>query len=155
MSKSTNGLEPGLGLTDRIEGCLLGAAIGIAVQRAGRGVDWRFPVLAALLTLAGSLASSIVVDPCTATLSRAPGSRSPVRAEVTWKSIAPAVLSTRAKPLMSVTPDSICASASVGLPARKGRLPHAVSRAESKASAAGATRRLVLTCLNMGKSIAR
>lgn len=40
---------------------LLGAAIGLAVQRAGRGIDWRFPALAALLTLAGSLASSIVV----------------------------------------------------------------------------------------------
>lgn len=40
---------------------VLGAAVGIAVQRAGRGVDWRFPMLAALLALAGSLASSIVV----------------------------------------------------------------------------------------------
>ena len=40
---------------------LLGAAIGIAVQRAGRGLDWRFPVLAAVLTLAGSVTSSIVV----------------------------------------------------------------------------------------------
>jgi len=39
----------------------LGAMIGFAVQRAGRGVDWRFPVLAAALTLLGALAANIVV----------------------------------------------------------------------------------------------
>lgn len=40
---------------------LLGAAIGIAIRRAGRGVDWRFPVLAALLALGGSVLANIVV----------------------------------------------------------------------------------------------
>ena len=40
---------------------MLGGMIGFAVQRAGRGVDWRFPVLAAVLGLAGALAANIVL----------------------------------------------------------------------------------------------
>ncbi len=39
----------------------LGAMIGFATQRAGRGVDWRFPTLAALLTIVGALLANIVV----------------------------------------------------------------------------------------------
>ena len=40
---------------------VLGAMVGFAVRRAGRGVDWRFPVLAAVLTLLGALLANIVV----------------------------------------------------------------------------------------------
>ena len=40
---------------------VLGVGIGIAVQRAGRGIDWRFPALAAGLTLAGAVLSGVVV----------------------------------------------------------------------------------------------
>jgi hypothetical protein len=40
---------------------ILGCIVGIAVQRAGRGIDWRFPVLAASLTLAGAVVSGVVV----------------------------------------------------------------------------------------------
>lgn len=40
---------------------VLGAMVGFAMQRAGRGVDWRFPALAALLTIAGALLANIVV----------------------------------------------------------------------------------------------
>lgn len=40
---------------------VLGAMIGFAVQKAGRGVDWRFPLLAALLSLAGALAANVVL----------------------------------------------------------------------------------------------
>lgn len=40
---------------------VLGAMLGFAVRHAGRGVDWRFPVLAAGLTLAGALLANIVV----------------------------------------------------------------------------------------------
>lgn len=40
---------------------VLGAMIGFAVQKAGRGVDWRFPVLAAVLALAGALIANIVL----------------------------------------------------------------------------------------------
>lgn len=40
---------------------VLGVMLGFAVRRAGRGVDWRFPVLAAVLTLLGALLANIVV----------------------------------------------------------------------------------------------
>lgn len=40
---------------------LLGILVGLAVRRAGRGLDWRFPVLAAVFAVAGSLVASIVV----------------------------------------------------------------------------------------------
>jgi hypothetical protein len=40
---------------------VLGGALGIAVQRTGRGLDWRFPALAAGLTLVGALLSGVVV----------------------------------------------------------------------------------------------
>lgn len=35
--------------------------IGFAVRRAGRGLDWRFPVVAALAALAGALLGNVVV----------------------------------------------------------------------------------------------
>lgn len=40
---------------------VLGAMVGFAVQQAGRGVDWRYPALAATLALAGALLANIVV----------------------------------------------------------------------------------------------
>ena len=40
---------------------LLGAAVGLVVRRAGRGLDWRFPLVAAGITLAGSLLANIIV----------------------------------------------------------------------------------------------
>jgi hypothetical protein len=40
---------------------LLGILIGLAVRRAGLGLDWRFPVLAAVFAVVGSLVASIVV----------------------------------------------------------------------------------------------
>lgn len=40
---------------------LLGAMVGFAIRQAGRGVDWRFPALAAVLTLVGALLANIVV----------------------------------------------------------------------------------------------
>lgn len=40
---------------------LLGAMVGFAVRQAGRGVDWRFPVVAAVLTLLGALLANVVV----------------------------------------------------------------------------------------------
>lgn len=44
---------------------LLGAMVGYAVQRAGRGVGWRHPLLAAVLTLAGALVANIVLAAAT------------------------------------------------------------------------------------------
>jgi hypothetical protein len=40
---------------------LLGVMLGLAVRRAGRGVDWQFPVLAGVLTLLGALIGNIVI----------------------------------------------------------------------------------------------
>ena len=40
---------------------LLGLLIGHAVRRAGLGLDWRFPVLAAVFAVLGSLVANIVV----------------------------------------------------------------------------------------------
>ena len=38
-----------------------GLIIGLAVRRAGRGLDWRFPVIAAAAAAAGALAGNVVV----------------------------------------------------------------------------------------------
>ena len=40
---------------------ILGILIGLGVRRAGRGLDWRFPVLAAVLAVFGALLSNVVV----------------------------------------------------------------------------------------------
>ena len=40
---------------------ILGILVGLVIRRAGRGIDWRFPTLAAVIAVAGSLASNIVV----------------------------------------------------------------------------------------------
>lgn len=41
---------------------LLGVLVGLAVRRGGQGFDWRFPILAAALTLAGALAGMVVIS---------------------------------------------------------------------------------------------
>ena len=38
-----------------------GLVIGLAVRRAGRGLDWRFPVVAAVAAVAGALAGNVTV----------------------------------------------------------------------------------------------
>lgn len=40
---------------------LLGVAVGLVIRRAGQGLDWRFPLIAAGITVAGSLLANIVV----------------------------------------------------------------------------------------------
>jgi hypothetical protein len=40
---------------------VLGFLLGHSVRLAGRGVDWRFPLLAAVLALAGSLFANVVL----------------------------------------------------------------------------------------------
>ena len=40
---------------------LLGFLLGFAVRRAGRGVEWYFPALAAALTIAGSVVANVVL----------------------------------------------------------------------------------------------
>lgn len=38
-----------------------GLIIGLAVRRAGRGLDWRFPAIAAITALAGALVGNVIV----------------------------------------------------------------------------------------------
>jgi len=40
---------------------VLGILAGLAIRRAGHGIDWRFPVLAALVTLFGAMVGNVVV----------------------------------------------------------------------------------------------
>jgi hypothetical protein len=40
---------------------VLGAALGLAIRAAGRGVDWRFPALAAAMAVVGSVVSNVVL----------------------------------------------------------------------------------------------
>lgn len=40
---------------------LLGLLLGLAVRRAGRGLDWRFPLIAAVFAALGALVGNIVV----------------------------------------------------------------------------------------------
>lgn len=44
---------------------VLGAMLGQAIRYAGRGVDWRFPALAAIMALAGAIVSNIVLGAST------------------------------------------------------------------------------------------
>ncbi|MEM8816243.1 MAG: hypothetical protein AAGE85_10460 [Pseudomonadota bacterium] len=41
---------------------LLGLPLGLAVRAAGKGLDWRFPALAALLAILGMLAAKVVLS---------------------------------------------------------------------------------------------
>lgn len=41
---------------------ILGILVGLAIRRAGRGVDWRFPVMAAIIAVAGALAGNVIVS---------------------------------------------------------------------------------------------
>lgn len=40
---------------------IIGAIVGLAVQRYGRGVDWRFPALAAFLAWSGAYADNLMI----------------------------------------------------------------------------------------------
>lgn len=44
---------------------LLGAMLGFSVRQAGKGVDWRFPLLAAVLALLGAVLANIAVAAAT------------------------------------------------------------------------------------------
>lgn len=40
---------------------LIGALVGIAVRRYGRGLDWRFPVIAAIVAWSGAYAGNLMI----------------------------------------------------------------------------------------------
>lgn len=65
---------------------LLGGAVGMAIRQAGRGVDWRFPTLAAMMTIAGSIISNIVLAASTTADSYGAGTLQVLQAvtSMTW-----------------------------------------------------------------------
>lgn len=65
---------------------VLGWLLGMAIRRAGRGVDWRFPTLAAVLALAGSIVSNIVLAASTTAESYGTGTMEILQAvtSMTW-----------------------------------------------------------------------
>ncbi len=40
---------------------LIGAVVGVAVQRYGRGLDWRFPVIAAFIAWSGAYVGNLMI----------------------------------------------------------------------------------------------
>ena len=65
---------------------ILGVALGVVIQKAGRGVDWRFPALAALLAFGGSVISNIVLAASTTAADYGTGTLHVLRAvtSMTW-----------------------------------------------------------------------
>ena len=60
--------------------------IGLVVRRAGRGLDWRFPVIAATFAVIGSLVGNVVVAASTTAAELGTGTLNVLRAvtEYTW-----------------------------------------------------------------------
>ncbi len=65
---------------------VLGWLTGVAVRRTGRGVDWRFPLLAGIVTLLGCLGSNIVLAASTTAVEFGTGTLDILRAvtTMTW-----------------------------------------------------------------------
>ncbi len=65
---------------------VLGYLLGVGVRRAGRGVDWRFPALAAVSALAGSVLSNVVLAASTTAAEFGTGTFDILRAvtSMTW-----------------------------------------------------------------------
>ena len=65
---------------------VLGWLTGTAIRRAGRGVDWRFPLLAATVTLLGCVGSNIVLAASTTAAEFGTGTLDILRAvtTMTW-----------------------------------------------------------------------
>jgi hypothetical protein len=65
---------------------LLGYPLGLAIRHAGRGVDWRFPALAAALALGGALLSNVILAASTTASEFGTGTLDILRAvtSMTW-----------------------------------------------------------------------
>ena len=65
---------------------VLGYVLGLAIRHAGRGVDWRFPALAAVLALGGSVFSNVVLAASTTAAEFGTGTLDILRAvtSMTW-----------------------------------------------------------------------
>jgi hypothetical protein len=65
---------------------VLGYLLGLAIRHAGRGVDWRFPTLAAVLAIGGSVLSNVVLAASTTAAEFGTGTLDILRAvtSMTW-----------------------------------------------------------------------
>ena len=65
---------------------VLGYLLGLSIRRAGRGVDWRFPTLAAAFAILGSLLSNVVLAASTTAAEYGTGTLDILRAvtSMTW-----------------------------------------------------------------------
>lgn len=65
---------------------VLGFLLGIAIRHAGRGVDWRFPVLAGVFAMVGSVLSNVVLAASTTAAEFGTGTFDILRAvtSMTW-----------------------------------------------------------------------
>jgi hypothetical protein len=65
---------------------VLGYPLGLAIRHAGRGVDWRFPTLAAAMALGGSVFSNIILAASTTAAEFGTGTLDILRAvtSMTW-----------------------------------------------------------------------
>jgi hypothetical protein len=77
------------GMTNRVfpwMTVVLGLAVGIAVRKTGRGVDWRFPTVAALIAFVGSIVGNVVLAASTTAAEYGTGTLHILRAvtSMTW-----------------------------------------------------------------------
>ena len=65
---------------------VLGLLIGLAVRRAGRGLDWRFPTVAAVAAVIGALIANVVIAASTTAAEYGTGTLTVLRAATafTW-----------------------------------------------------------------------
>ncbi len=65
---------------------VLGGIVGIAIRRTGRGLDWRFPTLAAAMAIAGSIVGNVVVAASTTATEYGTGTLNVLQAvtSMTW-----------------------------------------------------------------------
>lgn len=65
---------------------VFGYALGLSIRHAGRGVDWRFPVLAAVFAILGSMLSNVVLAASTTAAEFGTGTLQILRAvtSMTW-----------------------------------------------------------------------
>ena len=65
---------------------VLGYLLGLAIRHAGRGVDWRFPTLAAIFAIVGSVLSNVILAASTTAAEYGTGTLDILRAvtSMTW-----------------------------------------------------------------------
>ena len=79
LSEATNRVFPWMTV-------VLGAALGLVIRKTGRGVDWRFPALAAFMAFVGSVVGNVVLAASTTAAEYGTGTLDILRAvtSMTW-----------------------------------------------------------------------